>query len=142
MKSADVRVTDSPSCPHSQCASLQPHRRYCPTALRGGGGGSPTAAPLFRGCRPDTTCASAPARVGRLLQGTDVTVLPASHLQGDPTAFHRTGPAELETDSRHRNRDRKPAMTSQSEGTLIQPHQPLLPVFQRKAFITPSSLEC
>ena len=103
-------------------------------------------APLFRGgricgCRPDTIWASAPARVGWLLRGTGGTVLPASHLQGSPPASHGTQPAELETESRPRSGERKLAMTSQSEGSIIQHHQPLFPVFQR-TFITLFSPEC
>ena len=113
-----------------------------PTALQ-------LQSPLFQGgricgCRPDTIWASAPARVGWLLWGTGVTVLPASHLQGNPPASRGTRPAELETESRPRNWERKLAVTSQSEGSAHSTSPASAPCISKKhiVFITPFSLEC
>lgn len=110
-----MRAAESGSCPRSQWASLQPHRRYCaprPAARSG----------VRAHCRAHCsweghTCARARRRVCPhpgtrcwLREGTGVTVLPASHLPGDPTASERSGPAELTADSGRGRGEGKPAI--------------------------------
>lgn len=78
-----------------------------------------------------------PRHVSVASRGTGVTVLPASHLQGNLIASHRTGPAEREADS---GKDKQPfqAHLKDLAFTLLQ-HQALLTAVERKPFTSPSS---
>lgn len=102
LESADVRATESPKSHHTQRASLPSHR-YATVHT------APRPAPLSLGYAAICAAGLTPSvplsqQVAGASQGTGGTVLSVSHLQGNPTTSHRTGPAELEADSGQANK--------------------------------------